>query len=225
MTTETALPDRHRYTSRITRRRWLSGEAFILGLDRPPDFAFTTGQRLRLQLAEEERDYSLIPGEGPDELELLIRSVADGIVSSHLSRCPVNTPLGFDGPRGHFIYRPSPRPVVFVATGTGIAPFAAMCRNRVEGFILLHGVRDAGELYYRNLIEPAAARYIPCLSGLSPPLPNGAFPGRVTQYLRTRLPAGQYDFYLAGRREMIAEAIDIIDDQFPASRAYSEIFF
>jgi len=225
MTPPQKAPGKQAYTSRISRRRWLTGETFILGLGRPGGFHFIAGQRIRLLVAEKERDYSLIPGELPGEMELLIRSVEGGAVTAHLSRCPLETPLPFKGPGGHFIYRPSPRPVVFVATGTGIAPFAAMCRSGVKGFVLLHGVRDGGELYYRNIIEPAAARYIPCLTDISSPLPTGAFPGRVTQYLRTRLPAEEYDFYLAGRREMVAEAIEIIDDQFSPSRVYSEIFF
>jgi ferredoxin-NADP reductase len=225
MTSQKGGPGDQAHTSRIVRRRWLTGETFTLGLERPPGFQFIAGQRIRLGLSEKERDYSLIPGDLPNELELLIRTVTGGDVTVHLSRCPLETPLQYKGPSGHFIYRPSPRPVVFVATGTGIAPFAAMCRDGVKGFVLLHGVRTVGELYYRNLIEPAATRYIPCLTDLSSRLPAVAFPGRVTQYLRTRLPAGDYDFYLAGRREMAAAAIEIIDNQFPSSRVYSEIFF
>jgi benzoate/toluate 1,2-dioxygenase reductase component len=223
---KTGLPERAPYTSRITRRQWLTGDVFTLGLARPPAFAFTAGQRVRLHLQGEERDYSLIPGPHPDELELLIRSIAEGIVSSYLSCCPLETPLDFSGPGGHFIYRPSPRQAVFVATGTGIAPFAAMCRCGVQGFIMLHGVRDADDLYYRALVESAAIRFIPCLTGPLASAPSsGAFPGRVTQYLRTQLPPSAYDFYLAGRREMIADAMAVVDEHFPTARVYTEIFF
>ena len=223
---KTALSAHTPYASRITHRQWLTGDVFTLRLARPPEFAFTAGQRVRLHLGGEVRDYSLIPGPGPDELEFLIRSVADGIVSSHLSRCPLNTILPFSEPSGHFIYRPSPRQAVFIATGTGIAPFAAMCRSGAEGFIVLHGVRKAGELYYRDQLEPSAVRFVACLTEPeSPTPPIGIFGGRVTQYLRTCLPPGAYDFYIAGRREMIADAMAIIDDRFPTSRVYTEIFF
>lgn len=223
---KTALPARTPYASRIIRRQWLTGDVFTLGLERPPEFVFAAGQRVRLHLQGEMRDYSVIPGPRPDELELLIRSVADGIMSSHLSRCPLNTILSFSGPSGHFIYRPSPRQAVFIATGTGIAPFAAMCRNGTKGFIVLHGVRKAGELYYRDQLEPSAFRFIACLTepeASTPPM--GIFGGRVTGYLRTGLIPGAYDFYLAGRREMIADAMPIIDDRFPTSHVYTEIFF
>jgi NAD(P)H-flavin reductase len=223
---ETVVPDGQWLTSRITRRQWLTSDVFILGLERPPDFKFMAGQRIRLRIAEEDRDYSLIPGDRQGELELLIRSVSTGLVSSHLSRCPMKTPLAFSGPGGQFIYRPSSRQAVFAATGTGIAPFAAMCRSGIGRFILLHGVRDADNLHYRALLESAAMRFVPCLTdpAVSAP-PSGAFEGRLTQYLRMRLGAGEYDFYLAGRREMIADAMAIIDDRFPTSRVYTEIFF
>jgi benzoate/toluate 1,2-dioxygenase reductase component len=213
------------HTSRIIHRQWLTTDTFTLTLERPPKFQFLAGQRIRLLAGGKNRDYSLIPDDTRNQLALLIRSVDNGIVSTHLSRCPLGTALDFSGPGGHFIYRPSSRPAVFVATGTGIAPFAAMCRAGVRGFVILHGGRHPDDLYFRNLVEPAAAHYIPCLTGDVPSLADDAFPGRVTKYLQHHLPADAYDFYLAGRREMIAEVIDIVDHRFPASRVYSEMFF
>jgi len=213
------------HSSHIIHRQWLTTDTFTLCLERPPGFQFQAGQRIQLLAGGKHRDYSLIPGDTHDQMTVLIRSVDSGVVSTKLSRCPLGTALDFSGPHGHFIFRPSSRQAIFIATGTGIAPFAAMCRTGIQGYILLHGVRDAGDLYYRDLMKPAAARYIPCLTGKRPSLPSDAFPGRVTMYLRHQWPAGEYDFYLAGRREMIAEVIDIVDDRFSSSRVYSEIFF
>lgn len=213
------------HTSRIIHRQWLTKDTFTLTLERPPKFKFQAGQRMRLFSGGKNRDYSLIPGATQHQLTLLIRSVDNGIVSTHLGRCPLGTVLDFSGPGGHFIYRPSSHQAVFVATGTGIAPFAAMSRAGVKAFTILHGGRHADDLYFRDLVEPAAVRYIPCLTGDAPSLAGDAFPGRVTTYLQHHLPAGEYDFYLAGRREMIAEVLDIVDHRFPASRVYSEIFF
>jgi len=213
------------HTSRIIHRQWLTTDTFTLTLERPPKFQFRAGQRMRLLAGGKNRDYSLIPGDTQNQLVLLIRSVDNGVVSTHLSRCPLGTVLDFSGPGGHFIYRPSSRQAVFVATGTGIAPFAAMSRTGVKGFVILHGVRDPNDLYFQSLVEAAATHYIPCLTGEAPSLSGDVFAGRVTKYLQHQLPADDYDFYLAGRREMIAEVIDIVDNRFPASRVYSEIFF
>lgn len=225
MTSQNAHTGDNRHTSRIIHRRWLTEDTFTLTLERPPDFHFRAGQRIRLISDGKTRDYSLIPGDRHDHLTLLIRSVADGVVSLHLSRCPLGTALDFTGPSGHFIYRPSSRPAIFIATGTGIAPFAAMGRSGMEGFVLLHGVRTVEDLYFREDLEPAAERYIPCISCRTASTPHEAYIGRVTQYVQNHFPEGEYDFYLAGRREMIAEVFDIVDQRFPSSRVYSEIFF
>jgi ferredoxin-NADP reductase len=225
MTTD-PLPAGKRYrTCRVTRRRWLSDDTFILGLARPAGFSFQAGQRIRIVHDGHQRDYSLIAGETSREMDLLVRRIAGGVVSVHLSECATGSDLCYAGPAGHFLYRPSPRPAVFIATGTGIAPFAAMCREGASGFVMLQGGRSLSNLYCRDLVERAARRYIPCISRQELPLPSVAFPGRVTDCLQRKIPSGDYDFYLAGRRTMIAEAINIIDDKFPSSRIYSEIFY
>ena len=225
MTSQASCTSGNRHTSRILHRRWLTKDTFTLTLERPPGFHFQAGQRIRLLTGGKTRDYSLIPGDSQDQLTLLIRSVADGVVSPRLSRCPLGTALDFTGPSGHFIHRPSSRSAIWIATGAGIAPFVAMCRTGIQGFVLLHGVRHDDELYFRDNMEPAALRYVPCLTGDSSSRSSHAFPGRVTDYLRRHFPEGAYDFYAAGRREMIAEVMDIVDHRFPSSRIYSEIFF
>ncbi len=77
------------HTSRIIHRQWLTKDTFTLALERPPDFQFQAGQRIRLLIGGKHRDYSLIPGDTPAELILLIRWMDSGVVSTHLSRCPL----------------------------------------------------------------------------------------------------------------------------------------
>jgi ferredoxin-NADP reductase len=113
---------------------------------------------------------------------------------------------------------------VFVATGTGIAPFCSMAGSGVNGFILLHGVATPEELYYRAFLQPQAAGYQPCLSE-SRPAAAGHFAGRVTDYLATQLPRRIYDFYLCGRRDMVRDATFVVDERFEGSLVYSEIFY
>jgi ferredoxin-NADP reductase len=214
-----------RHTSRMIRRHWLTEDTFLLDMERPAAFRFQAGQRIQLFAGDAARDYSLIPAANGEALSLLVRRVPQGVVSGYLSRMVPGARLHFAGPSGHFIFRSAARAAVLVATGTGVAPFAAMCREGVCSAVLLHGVRREEDLYFRKLFETAAKRYVPCLSGGEASLPKGAFAGRVTRYLRHQLPDGYYDVYLAGRREMIAEAIAVIDDRFPSARVYSEIFY
>ncbi len=91
---------------------------------------------------------------------------------------------------------------------------------------MLHGVRAPAELYYQSLLRRASKRFIPCLSGVTPAagLPHNAFRGRVTEYLKSHLDIGAYDFYLCGRSEMVRDVTFLIDELFPGSFVYSEIF-
>ncbi|WP_373500767.1 ferredoxin--NADP reductase [Desulfococcus sp.] len=219
------------FAAAIAGRRSLSRDTFELRLNRPPDFSFTPGQFIRLIAAGEagvvqERDYSLISIPSDPEIGLLIRDTGTGRFSSFLGAAEPGTLLQFTGPHGYFTYRETGRPAVFVATGTGLAPFVSMARSGVTGFLLLHGVRAASDLYYESLFRNHPCRYVPCLSGggTVDACPE-AFHGRVTAYMEDRLLSGEYDFYLCGRGEMIREATLLIDDRFPGSRVYSEMFY
>ncbi len=217
-------PEQGAWSCRLLERRRLTAGTFELRLSRPPGFAFEAGQRIALQTGATERDYTLVSAPADDELAVLVRLIPAGRVTPFLNQAPVGSELLFSGPRGYFCLHPGPRPAVMLASGTGIAPFVAMVRAGVRPSILLHGVRTADELYYRSTLQPAADRYVPCLSAKGP-LPGSAFGGYVTAYLRTHIEPHPCDFYLSGRMEMIRDAMQIIDTRFPAARVYTEAFF
>lgn len=211
------------YTLYLRNRSWLSGRTFELELSRPDGFSFVPGQRIRFIGRAQVKDYSLISTPADPFLSLCIRMVEGGDFSPQLAHAGMDTPFDISGPYGYFTHRRSTRPVVLVATGTGIAPFVSMVRSGLKNFTLLHGVRSPKDLYYASLFKPAAAVYVPCLSG-GDHFKEG-FSGRVTDFLETHFPVGSYDFYLCGRSEMIRDAILIVDDRFPGSYVYTEIYY
>lgn len=212
------------FRTRIVARRPLAESTFELALAKPTRFTFAPGQRVRLCHAEAERDYSISSAPADALIRLCIRRVDNGRLSARLAEITVGAALAFTGPHGYFIFQASARQAVFVATGTGIAPFCAMAAAGVSGFILLHGVAAQEELFYRDLLQAKAAAYVACLSG-GRTAATGHFNGRVTDYLRERLPAGAYDFYLCGRQEMVRDATLVIDERFCGSLVFSEIFY
>jgi len=218
------------HTAEVVALRRLSEKTFELELTRPPSFVFSAGQRIRLVTEHGERDYSLVSGPSQETLILCIRGVEGGVLSPRLSALQMGDILTFSGPHGYFVYRPSGRQPVFVATGTGIAPFVSMARSGVRGFVLLHGVSMPGELYYQSLFETTPSTYVPCISRAPDGPSSGGlgaamFRGRVTTYIRNRLRSGVYDFYLCGREEMIRDATHLVDERFGGSHVYTEIFF
>jgi ferredoxin-NADP reductase len=212
------------FTVRVLANRRLSANAFELTLAKPPDFTFLPGQRLRLETAGAQRDYSIVSAPSETVLRLCIRRVAGGRLSARLAHAGADEPVTVTGPHGYFTFKASARPAVFVATGTGIAPFCAMAGAGVSGFTLLHGVETPADLYYRDVIQPRAAAYVACLSADRPAEP-AHYPGWVTDYLRNRLPPRACDFYLCGRQDMIRDATLLVDERFPGSLVYTEMFY
>jgi benzoate/toluate 1,2-dioxygenase reductase subunit len=213
------------YEATVVARKWLAEKVFELELSRPSDFQFVPGQRIRFVHEKGERDYSLVSSPEEDHLLLLIKLVRGGVFSPVLAQADSGTTFRFTGPMGYFLWLPSNRPAVFVATGTGIAPFVSMARSGAKGFILIHGVRRSDQLYYRAFLEQRARRYVACLSERAPQGDPRAFHGRVTAYLAEHLTAAPYDFFLCGRGEMIRDAVLLVDRLFPGSLVYAETFY
>ncbi len=214
------------YSVKFLSRRPLSEKSFEIDLTRPERFEFEAGQRLRFIWQAEARDYSMISAPTDALISLCIRKVRGGLLSPLLAAAKTGTRFRVSGPHGYFTFKSSRRKAVFVATGTGIAPFVSMARDGVGGFTLLHGVGDPTELYYETMLRAKAGQYIPCLSSRGTDVSNvtGAFVGRVTDYLEDRLERDVYDFYLCGKSEMIRDATLLVDECFPDSRVYAESF-
>ena len=212
------------YTCELLTRSHLSAGTFEIAFSRPRNFSFQPGQRIRLLDRHQERDYSLANAPPDPTLRLCIRLVPEGSFSKKLYSAAIGSRFTFSGPRGHFVFRSSQRPTILVATGTGAAPFASMARANVRGFTMLHGVRSSDDLIYADLFQTAASAYIPCISGKNSSAAS-SYNGRVTAYIEQELPPGTYDFYLCGRRDMVRDVTWLIDERFPDSRIYSEIFF
>ena len=211
------------YHAQLLDRRWLSRVAFELEFTKPASFSFTPGQRIQLIREEVDREYSLVSTPLDDTISLCVRLVEGGKLSSALSTAQQGDVFTFRGPLGYFTFIPSPRQALFVATGTGIAPFVSMSRAGVKGFTLLHGVPDAGDLYYRELFESIQCEYIPCLS--KEVEGQDFFGGRVTDYIAGIMPRIPYDFYLCGRGDMVRDVTLIVDELSAGSLLYTETFY
>lgn len=214
-------------TLKVTRLHWLCPQTFEVRFERPAGFAFIPGQKIDLGFKGGHRTYTLINAADDDHLAICVRRVGQGHFTPMLSATKPGDCYQATSAYGYFAFQPAQSQAIFVATGTGIAPFVSFARSGAKGFYLLHGVFDEEQLYYQDELESAALKYVPCLSGDLPPTPS--FPhgiqGHVTDYLGNALPAGTYDFYLCGRNEMIADTTKLIDQHFEGSRVFAEMFY
>ena len=131
----------------VMDRRWLSNQVFEVTLTRPEGFSFRVGQSIRVRCMEKERDYCLVSSPEDPFLALCILRLPQGKVSSYLAAIEPGSVIEFTGPHGDFVFIPSTREKVFVATGIGIVPFVSMVRSGVRNFMMLHrGEFTAGTL-------------------------------------------------------------------------------
>jgi len=214
-------------TVELLQRRWLSKNAFEIELTRPPAFKFKAGQTICFIHESMERYYSLLSTPDDPTLVLCVYYVPRGSFSPVLADAEIGAPFSITGPHGYFTFNRSERAPVFVATGTGVAPFVCMGRSGITEFILLHEVEFAEDLYYQDFFRKIASNYVPCLSKKSAtdPIPPGAFNGNAAGYMKKNLPAARYDFYLCGEREMTREVTLLADEHFPGSYVFKEVYF
>ena len=185
---------------------------FTLKTDRP--VAFLPGQYVNLQVpgSKQTRSYSFSSPPDQTELSFLIRDVPEGLMSTYMrSKAEPGDFMMFTGPYGSFYLRPTVRPVLMLAGGTGLAPFLSMLlwlkdNPTAQPILLAYGVNTNDDL-----VE------LPALDALKAAMPNfdyftvvvdkaSGHPrlGYVTDHLGPeQLHGGEVDVYVCGPPPMV----------------------
>lgn len=211
----------------LLQRRRLTENAFEIELTRPPSFEFKAGQAVRFIHESMERYYSLLSTPDDPTLYLCIHYVRAGHFSPILASAEIGSHFNITGPHGYFTFQPSVRQPVFVATGTGIAPFVSMARSGVTNFVLFHEAKSSKELYYHSYCRDIASNYFACLAEASNSEVSfqDGYQGEISVCLQKNLSPKSYDFYLCGHRKMIQDVTLLVDEVYPESRIYTEVFY
>lgn len=148
----------------------------VLRLPPTSDFVFLPGQYIDV-IAQGgiRRSYSLANASAADKLlELHIQAVPGGIMSEYwFCQAKVNDLLRLNGPLGTFFLRDvAELDLVFIATGTGIAPVKSMLEsieslpieNRPRSITVYWGGRKPVDLYCDINSISETHRYVPVLS-------------------------------------------------------------
>lgn len=145
----------------------------------PPtaDFSFFPGQYVDvIGHGGLRRSYSIANAPSPNKMiELHIRQVPGGAMSNYwFERAQPNDLLRINGPLGTFFLREvDDRDVVFLATGTGIAPVKAMLEGlngrpanvgQPRSISVFWGGRRESDLYWTPPAGAAGIKFVPVLS-------------------------------------------------------------
>jgi CDP-4-dehydro-6-deoxyglucose reductase, E3 len=219
----------YRYSAKVVGVRQLTHDVrqIDVALIEPPEIRFKAGQFVSFDVPDPRtgrivtRPYSIAsPPSTSHMISLLLNLVPHGPGSTYLFGLREGDEMKFSGPAGNFYLREDPgRDLLFVATGTGIAPLRSMllanvARSEPSRATLFWGLRSQRDLYY----EDELARMSRALPGsvhfvtLSQPQPGWTgLSGRVTTLIQEEIQdVKRLAVYLCGNSGMIAEVTTII---------------
>lgn len=200
-----------------------------LALLDPPEMVFSAGQFISFEVdrpglpVPATRPYSIAsPPEHRSALQLVLNLVPGGPGSGYLFALRPGDGTRFTGPVGSFTLRDSSRDVLFVVTGTGIAPIRSMLwslaiRNSVRRLTLLWGLRSERDLYYQEELAFLQSRLPNFSFRTTLSQPTGSWRGtigRVTPLVTAMVTdVSTLDVYLCGNGAMIRDVRHVIRQQ------------
>ncbi|SAL48290.1 benzoate 1,2-dioxygenase electron transfer component BenC [Caballeronia humi] len=183
---------------------------------------FLPGQYVNIDVpgSGQHRSYSFSSGPGQSKISFLIKRIPGGVMSTWLDAAQPGHKLELIGPLGSFYLRAVERPLLFLAGGTGLAPFLSMLEVLVrtesdQKVHLIYGVTRDLDLVQVEAIEAYTAK-----------LPNFSYStvvaeaesshprkGWVTQHIPAdALNDGDVDVYLCGPPPMVDAVRKHFDD-------------
>ncbi len=161
------------------------------------------------------RSYSLIPHKTFNEVCI---KMINGKMTSQLNELKKGAKLKFMGPFGNLSLKSIEKDLVFVATGTGIAPLRAMIDQAFNKGIkkkvhLIFGERSEEEIIYRKYFEGLEKKYKNFKYTIVLSRPSEKWKGEKghveiflkKEYEKTKTPNKKKQLYLCGILEMVED--------------------
>lgn len=211
--------------TQITELNRLSAEIYQLklrGVD-GSSFEFLPGQYVNIEVpgTSQTRSYSYSSQPDTDEGEFLIKLVPGGLMSTYLKEeASVGVELNIVTPLGSFYLREVQRDLIFIAGGTGIAPFMAMfeklkAENNTTPIHLFYGATTGENIVelerLKELSEIMPLQIYTCTSDEQA---EGHDKGFVTQWINKGfLGDKEYDIYICGPNAMVEAVKTTLDKE------------
>ena len=138
-------------------------------------FQFNSGQYVNLIKGNLNRSYSIAnSSDHKNQLEFFIKKYTNGLMSAYFFKeAKINDLLRLEGPIGTFFHRDSSfKNIIFLATGTGIAPIKSILEGldksheqyQNKDFWVIVGARYQDDLFWEPNLKNLNIKYIPVLS-------------------------------------------------------------
>lgn len=211
-----------RTTARITSKIPLTKMVYEIKLLLEKTTDFSPGQYVQIWIQPGLwRIYSIVEIR-KNEVTLLIDLRPGGDASRIWPQVEVGQVFPVLLPMGGFALESSDRPIIFLTTGTGVAPCLPMIRQLVatkypyEVKLLFGSAYQTGDFVYKYLsawqtLHYKKFTYIPCFSRESQTIKGEI--GRVNKVLwEMPITFTDYDYYICGAPQMISEMITDLEN-------------
>ena len=192
----------------------LSDTTIFFTLEGAGPITFLPGQYVNVLVpgTDQRRSYSFASLPGGETQSFLVRDIKPGLMSTFLrERGRSGTPIEFTGPAGSFYLRDARRPLLFLAGGTGLAPFLSMLGRLEQApgtqpIHMVYGVTNDADLVGVDQLESFAFRvphftFSTCVAANNSNHPRK---GYVTAHIEpAHLNGGEVDIYLCGPPPMV----------------------
>lgn len=169
------FPDPKTIPAKIDMIEKINENLLYLTIRIPPSvtFDFLPGQYVNLILNKVKRSYSIARSDSRSKISFYIKRYENGIMSDFLfHKAKLNDILRIEGPLGSFFLRHNNcQSVIFLATGTGIAPIISILSNtgnldylKNKAVFLFHGVRFYDDFVEQEFLKSIDIKYVPVLS-------------------------------------------------------------
>ena len=162
------------YQSQLIEKKQLSSDVFLFRFSRSadhPDWTYKAGQYMIMHIPQADghparRLYSTAsPPSQTDSLDFIIQILPNGVAGPFLTALNTGESITMQGPAGLFTFKDSPKEVIMLGTGTGIAPLYAIIKDQLEvqgntnPFYLYFGLKTCQDLYLFEELKELAEKH------------------------------------------------------------------
>lgn len=201
---------------KLTRKEYVNSNLFKLYFEKK-NLKFIPGQHFSLSIPGKSlnREYSSYTSKDDEEIGFLIRRVDGGRMTNYLNKMTIGESLNIYGPYGSFTLEDKnllDKKIIFIASGTGIAPFVSIKKSYdISKYKLFLGIRKKEDICDEDVFDTDKSYY--CISREKKISKNNHYVGRMNEQLSKIEYIDDYKNYIymiCGNSFMISDIYDLL---------------